>query len=62
MKRRISVEEIINYVCKRYGLESVALAEPGKKRNSSKARAMIAFAVWYEDHLSPTDPGRRLGL
>ena len=48
-------------MCTRYGIEAVALTEPGKKRNRSEDRAMIALLVRYEDHLSLTDPGARPG-
>jgi hypothetical protein len=61
MKRRVSMEEIIAHVCKEYKLEREALVEPGKNRNCSEARAMIALLVWHEDGLSLTDLGRRLG-
>ncbi len=55
MKRTVSTEEVVTYVCKRYGIEPSALAEPGKKRNCSEARAMIALLVWHEDHLCQCD-------
>ncbi len=61
MKRTVSLEEIITHVCKRYGIEAAALTEPGKKRNNSEARAIIALLVWHEDHLSLTDLSTRLG-
>ncbi|MEW6139782.1 MAG: hypothetical protein AB1733_16265 [Thermodesulfobacteriota bacterium] len=60
MQRRISVEQIVTHACKRYGLGLGVLAEPGKKRNCSEARAMIAALVWYEEHLCLTDLGGRL--
>ncbi len=51
----------MDHVGKGYRLEPAALAEPVKKRDSSKARAMIALLVWCEDHLSLTELGTRLG-
>ncbi len=57
----VSMDEIINYVFKRYGLDPAALAEPGTKRNCSEARVMITFPVWHEDRRSPTEHGTGLG-
>ena len=61
MKRTVSIEEIITHVCQCYGIEAAALTEPGKKRNCSEARSMIALLVWNDDHLSLTDLSTRLG-
>ena len=61
MKRTVSIEEIITHVCQCYGIEAAALTEPGKKRNCSEARSMIALLVWSDDHLSLTDLSTRLG-
>ena len=61
MKRTVSIEEIITHVCKWYGIEVAALREPGKKRNCSEARAMIALLVWNDDHLSLTGLTTQLG-
>ena len=57
---RVSMEEIIAHVCKRFRLKPTALAKSGKKRNVSEARAMIALLVWEEDHLSLTRLGALL--
>jgi chromosomal replication initiation ATPase DnaA len=59
MNRPVSMAEIITHVCKRYGLDPEVLAQPGKKRDWAEARAVIALLVWYEDHLSLTDPCTR---
>ena len=46
---------------KRYRLAPGVVGEAGKKRTYSEARAMVPLLVWYEDHLSLTDLGIRLG-
>jgi hypothetical protein len=61
MKRPIPLDEIIIHVCKRYKLKPADLSAPGKTRKNSEVRAIIGLLVWYEDHLSLTELGTRLG-
>lgn len=44
-KQRISLDEIIQSVCRKYGIEEVDLKTPGKYRNFSAARGMAAWLI-----------------
>ena len=56
--RQISLQEIIEYVCRLYALQPNELALPGKKRNRSEARSVIGLLVQEQDHLSLTELAR----
>jgi REP element-mobilizing transposase RayT len=44
-KQRISLDEIIQSVCRKYGIEEKDLKTPGKYRNFSAARGMAAWLI-----------------
>ncbi len=56
--RKLSFPQIINAVCKEYGIKERSLPEPGKKRLFAEARAVVALLVLEEEHLSLTDLGK----
>lgn len=58
-RRKITFSQIINAVCKEYGIKERRLSEPGKQRLFAEARAVAAFLVQEERDLSLTDLGKR---
>jgi putative transposase len=58
--RKITFSQIINAVVKEYGITERSLSEPGKTRLFAEARAVAAFLVQEEEHLSLTDLGKLL--
>ncbi len=59
-RRRITIPQIIDAVCKEYGVNKKNLYEPGKKRLFAEARAVAAVLVQNEDYLSLTNLGKHL--
>ena len=56
-KNRWTLSQIIHAVCLSYGIEQKTLIEPGKKQPGAEARAIVAFLVQEEEHLSLTELG-----
>ncbi len=56
-KNRSTLNQIIDAVCLSYGIEQDICIEPGKKQPGAEARAMAAYLVQEEEHLSLTDLG-----
>jgi len=59
-KSTTTLSQIINAVCSEYEIDKMSLSEPGKKRPYAEARAITAFLVQEEEHLSLTDLGKLL--
>ena len=60
-KNRWTLIQIIHAVCLSYGIEQKTLFEPGKKQPGAEARAIVAYLVQEEEHLSLTDLGDLIG-
>lgn len=58
---RPSLPDIIDAVCRAYGLPTSALTDPGKKRKPAEARAMAALIVLETQDLTLTDLAAHLG-
>ena len=56
-KNRSTLSQIIDAVCLSYGIEQDIFIEPGKKQPGAEARAIAAYLVQEEEHLSLTDLG-----
>jgi len=54
-KVQTTLSQIIDALCLEYGITASNLSEPGKKRVYAEARAVAAFFVQEEKHLSLTD-------
>ncbi len=59
-KKPVSMDQIIEHVCKLYGLTEKEIVFGGKKRYPSEARGMIAYVVRECAGLSLTELSRRL--
>lgn len=59
-KKSVTFDEIIEKVCKVYGLTEEEITAVGKQRYPSEARGMIAYLVREKCGLSLTDLGRRM--
>jgi len=60
MERPLSIDQIIEEVCRLYSLRPAVLAEAGRTPDVAEARAMIALMVSEHHHLSLAELGRRL--
>jgi hypothetical protein len=58
-KRRVSLDDILTYVCKYYAIQPAELAQSGKQRKISEARTMAAWLIRENECLSLTELGRR---
>ncbi len=56
---RLSMNDIVGRVCAFYQLSEEELARLGKQRHPAEARALIAWLVREQQHLSLTELGRR---
>jgi REP element-mobilizing transposase RayT len=56
-KNRRTLNQILDAVCWSYGLDQEILLEPGKKQPGAEARAIAAYLVQEEEHLSLTELG-----
>lgn len=59
-KRQSTLSQIVDAVCLSYGIGKDILIEPGKKQPGAEARAIAAYLVQEEEHLSLTDLGNVL--
>jgi len=60
-ENRLSYDLMINSVCLNYGINKETLCEPGKRQPAAEARAVIAYLVQENEHLSQTQLGKILG-
>ncbi|GEM_PF-139242 len=60
VKTRLSMDWIVEHVCKMYALDPEVLGEPNRMPGLAEARAVMALLIRDQDHLSLTDLGRRL--
>ena len=54
-EHRVTLERIIDAVCRAYDLSPSALAEPGRKRRAAEPRAMVSLLVLEAEGLTLTD-------
>jgi chromosomal replication initiation ATPase DnaA len=59
--RKITVEEILSAVLRRYSLSPSALTRSGKERNPARARAMAAWIVQDVPSVTLTELAERVG-
>ena len=58
MKRKVTIDGIIEHVCRMYKINPGELGEAGKQRVLSEARAMAAWLVRESDGISLTELGK----
>lgn len=58
---RVSLDEVISEVCRRFGITEAKLAAAGKARPASEARAVAAFLTRELAHLSLTELAKKMG-
>ena len=59
---KISKERIIDYVCKRYHLDSKQMKGPKKKRNLVRTREIMIYLLRRLAHLKSREIGRLMGI
>ncbi|ACM19400.1 transposase, Y1_Tnp domain-containing [Geotalea daltonii FRC-32] len=59
-RREWQLDELIDAICRRYGIAAKELKAPGKKRPFSEARAVAAVLVQESPHLTLTELGKVL--
>ena len=59
-EKECSLSEVIDIVCRRYGISETELKAPGKSRPCTDARGVAAFLVRESSHLSLTELGKFL--
>lgn len=58
---RVTLDEVISEVCRRFGITEAELAATGKARPASEARAVAAFLTRELVHLSLTELAKKMG-
>jgi len=57
---RLTLEQILQRVCDRYGIELESITASGKQRGPSEVRGMISWIVREAGHLSLTELSKRI--
>jgi putative transposase len=57
---RVTLDQILERVCRSYGVEMESLASAGRQRRPSEVRAMLSWVVRETGHLSLTELSKRL--
>lgn len=61
LKRQLCLKEIIGIVCQEYAIEEKSLATPGRYRNLSEARGMVAWLILETGSGTVTELGKLTG-
>ena len=56
----LSVEQLINIVCKQYKIDKRTIVAPGKQQPAAEARAVVSYLVQDAEKLSMTELGKYL--